>query len=286
MDYKNKYLKYKKKYLSLKNQYGGEELKVGIDVYNHKKIFESMGKIDHIGDNFIRIKDNEGKYKILQKKDENITWSIWKGWIDHLGKSINRFLNPTTPTKEPMQPHIDLTKKKYMFLVYEKIPTSCRCVCAIIAKTKDECIELLKENPKINNSDFEQQFSNFFLSKNSNLSQVNFFELKNTNEESRIVKSYFLLQSCSSQVVNTEQLDIKRKFIFFVDEWDEKKCGCFYVVIAVSKEECFELLKVKSTSNYHDQIKHNINICEQGYELKDTTEESRIVENIQIKFLS
>ena len=192
MNYESKYLKYKKKYLTLKNQYGGE-FKKGDMVYNMDDTL--LGKIDLLTDTYIRVKDDSiipPKTKLLNKSDENKTWKIPK-------ELVKTFIGLISPSNEPViqekKPPIDL-QKKYLFLVNDWVTDNFFIECgrfhAVVATSKDECIELLKkkETNVENHIRIENQFRNFLFSKEQNKSRVQFYELKDTTEESRIVKDH------------------------------------------------------------------------------------------------
>jgi hypothetical protein len=192
MNYESKYLKYKKKYLTLKNQHGGE-FKMGDIVYNMDGTL--LGKIDFIDTGFIRVKDDSKtppKTKVLNKSEENEKWKISKGLVETV-------IGLLSPSKEPIiqekKTPIDL-QKKYLFLVndwvIDKFFIECGRFHAVVATSTDECIKLLKEKEKNveNHKRIEDQFRNFLNSKEHNKSMVQFYELKDTTEESRIVKDH------------------------------------------------------------------------------------------------
>ena len=65
-------------------------------------------------------------------------------------------------------------------------------IYAVVATSKDECIELLKEKEKDkkNHSRIDAQFRNFFNIKEQNQSMVQCYELKDTKLVSMIVKDH------------------------------------------------------------------------------------------------
>ena len=134
------------------------------------------------------------KYDHTDINDENVKWKIQKGLVD----TVIGILSPSKKSEiQEQKPPIDL-QKKYLFLVNDWEPGQSRIECcrfyAVIATSKDECIELLKK--KETNVDYhkriEDQFINFFNSKKHNSSRVQVYELKNTTEESRIVKDAYI----------------------------------------------------------------------------------------------